>query len=177
MVGPAEGERLVPHSTTVSPTSPLKSSRFIAQPCTISDTGDYFVWNCFYVGRHSYRQLKSYFSVQRLFILSLRLLKCARFEVLTAVLKIHICIIEIVYWVRTSFALIQKMRDRTTERSWLTPTVVCNIISFLASHATYWYRRSVIEGSNMALVRTMLLSSVSWRATLTELRSKHDSLP
>jgi hypothetical protein len=59
----------------------------------------YFL-NCVYVGRHSYRRLKSYFSVQRLFILSLGLLKCARFEVLTAVLKIHICITEIVYGVR-----------------------------------------------------------------------------
>lgn len=122
----------------------------------------YFFSNCVYVVR-----LKRYFSVQKLFILSLRLLKCARFEVLTAVLKIHIYIAEIIYGVRT-FALIQKMRDRTTESCWLTPVVVCNI-SFLASHPTYWYRRSIIEGANMALVRTVLLSSISERATLTEL--------
>ena len=36
-----------------------------------------------------------------LFILPLRLLKCARFEVLTAVLKIHIFITEVVSRMRT----------------------------------------------------------------------------
>ena len=107
----------------------------------------YFFSNCVYVGRHSYWWLKSYFLVQRLFILSLGLLKCARFEVLTEVLKIS----RLYYWNSLWGKNLVCINPENARQDCRTLLAYSNgsVIGFIASHPTYWYRRSVIEGANI----------------------------